>query len=222
MRTVCRAMSSTRRTSKASNGLSDEFHSAASRAAASASSYDSGGASTSGRGRGVRASTSWNIMGGARREGGGDRQPHRPHSLIASEGGSLALFLPRAANFAEIAGARGVLLGELVPCIPAVVASPSNGPRPRPPPPRPSPRGCPMARVASPDGLDRPRHDLPRRRRPTLGWPAIGTPPGWKVAIAATEPMVVNPVTMTFGDDGRLYVVEWTGRAAGRTTTSRC
>ena len=35
------------------------------------------------------------------------------------------------------------------------------------------------------------------------------TPPGWKVAIAATEPLVVNPVTMTFGPDGRLYVVEW-------------
>ncbi|MDR3637453.1 MAG: PQQ-dependent sugar dehydrogenase [Isosphaeraceae bacterium] len=35
------------------------------------------------------------------------------------------------------------------------------------------------------------------------------TPPGWKVSIAATEPLVINPVTMTFGLDGRLYVVEW-------------
>ena len=35
------------------------------------------------------------------------------------------------------------------------------------------------------------------------------TPPGWKLAIAATEPMVVNPVLMTWGPDGRLYVVEW-------------
>lgn len=35
------------------------------------------------------------------------------------------------------------------------------------------------------------------------------TPPGWKVAIAATEPLVINPVTMTFGPDGRLYVAEW-------------
>ncbi|WP_422925233.1 PVC-type heme-binding CxxCH protein [Singulisphaera sp. PoT] len=35
------------------------------------------------------------------------------------------------------------------------------------------------------------------------------TPPGWKVEIAAAEPLVVNPVTMTFGDDGRLYVIEW-------------
>ena len=34
-------------------------------------------------------------------------------------------------------------------------------------------------------------------------------PSGWKVEIAASEPMVVNPVTMTFGDDGRLYVIEW-------------
>src|SRR6185312_12678472 len=33
--------------------------------------------------------------------------------------------------------------------------------------------------------------------------------PGWKVEIAAAEPLVVNPVTMTFGLDGRLYVVEW-------------
>ena len=35
------------------------------------------------------------------------------------------------------------------------------------------------------------------------------TPPGWKVELAATEPTIVNPVTMTFGPDGRLYVVEW-------------
>ena len=41
------------------------------------------------------------------------------------------------------------------------------------------------------------------------------TPPGWKVEIAAAEPMVVNPVTMTFGPDGKLYVVEWqAGRGA--------
>ena len=33
--------------------------------------------------------------------------------------------------------------------------------------------------------------------------------PGFKVAIAATEPMVINPVSMTFGDDGRLFVIEW-------------
>ncbi len=44
------------------------------------------------------------------------------------------------------------------------------------------------------------------------------TPPGWKVEIAATEPLVVNPVTMTFGDDGRLYVVEW---QAGRGPNDR-
>ena len=35
------------------------------------------------------------------------------------------------------------------------------------------------------------------------------TPPGWKVEIAAAEPLVVNPVTMTFGNDGRLFVIEW-------------
>ncbi len=35
------------------------------------------------------------------------------------------------------------------------------------------------------------------------------TPPGWKVEIAASEPLVINPVTMTFGNDGRLFVVEW-------------
>ena len=33
--------------------------------------------------------------------------------------------------------------------------------------------------------------------------------PGYKVTIAATEPLVINPVTMTFGLDGRLFVVEW-------------
>ncbi len=34
-------------------------------------------------------------------------------------------------------------------------------------------------------------------------------PEGWKIELAATEPMVINPVTMTFGPDGRLYVAEW-------------
>jgi putative membrane-bound dehydrogenase-like protein len=33
--------------------------------------------------------------------------------------------------------------------------------------------------------------------------------PGFKVTIAATEPLVINPVAMTFGDDGRLFVIEW-------------
>jgi putative membrane-bound dehydrogenase-like protein len=33
--------------------------------------------------------------------------------------------------------------------------------------------------------------------------------PGFKVEIAATEPLVINPVAMTFGDDGRLFVIEW-------------
>src|SRR5262245_10813992 len=35
------------------------------------------------------------------------------------------------------------------------------------------------------------------------------TPPGWKVSIAATEPLVINPVTMTWGPHAKLYVVEW-------------
>lgn len=35
------------------------------------------------------------------------------------------------------------------------------------------------------------------------------TPAGWRVEIAATEPLVVNPVAMTWGPDNRLYVVEW-------------
>ncbi len=33
--------------------------------------------------------------------------------------------------------------------------------------------------------------------------------PGFQVAIAATEPMVINPVTMTWAPDGRLFVIEW-------------
>lgn len=33
--------------------------------------------------------------------------------------------------------------------------------------------------------------------------------PGYKLQIAATEPMVINPVAMTFGLDGRLFVIEW-------------
>ncbi|MFN4259365.1 MAG: PVC-type heme-binding CxxCH protein [Gemmataceae bacterium] len=35
------------------------------------------------------------------------------------------------------------------------------------------------------------------------------TPEGVKVEIVAEEPVVVNPVGMTFGDDGTLYVLEW-------------
>ncbi len=35
-------------------------------------------------------------------------------------------------------------------------------------------------------------------------------PAGVKVEIAASEPLVINPVTMTFGPDARLYVSEWT------------
>jgi putative membrane-bound dehydrogenase-like protein len=35
------------------------------------------------------------------------------------------------------------------------------------------------------------------------------TPDGFKLEIVATEPAVVNPVGMTFGPDGTLYVMEW-------------
>jgi putative membrane-bound dehydrogenase-like protein len=35
------------------------------------------------------------------------------------------------------------------------------------------------------------------------------TPEGFKVEIIAEEPVVINPVGMTFGDDGSLYVLEW-------------
>jgi putative membrane-bound dehydrogenase-like protein len=34
-------------------------------------------------------------------------------------------------------------------------------------------------------------------------------PAGFKVEIAAEEPVVINPVGMTFGPDGTLYVLEW-------------
>src|SRR5690242_12332926 len=43
-------------------------------------------------------------------------------------------------------------------------------------------------------------------------------PPGWKVEIAAIEPLVINPIHMSFGLDGRLYVIEW---LAGRTPNDR-
>jgi putative membrane-bound dehydrogenase-like protein len=33
--------------------------------------------------------------------------------------------------------------------------------------------------------------------------------PGFRAQIAASEPMIVNPVTMTWGPDGKLYVSEW-------------
>jgi quinoprotein glucose dehydrogenase len=35
------------------------------------------------------------------------------------------------------------------------------------------------------------------------------TPPGFRVQIAADFPAVVNPVTMSFADDGTLFVAEW-------------
>jgi putative membrane-bound dehydrogenase-like protein len=48
------------------------------------------------------------------------------------------------------------------------------------------------------------------------------TPEGVKVEIVAEEPVVVNPVGMTFGDDGTPYVLEWRrgdGREAVETFT---
>jgi putative membrane-bound dehydrogenase-like protein len=33
--------------------------------------------------------------------------------------------------------------------------------------------------------------------------------PGFHAEVAATEPMIINPVTMTWGPDGKLYVSEW-------------
>ena len=38
----------------------------------------------------------------------------------------------------------------------------------------------------------------------------IRVAPGYSLSLAAAEPMVVNPVTMTWGPDARLYVAEWT------------
>jgi hypothetical protein len=35
--------------------------------------------------------------------------------------------------------------------------------------------------------------------------------PGFRVELVAAEPLVVNPVAMSFGPDGRLWVVEFRG-----------
>src|SRR5262249_47262897 len=35
------------------------------------------------------------------------------------------------------------------------------------------------------------------------------TPEGIKLEIVADYPVVINPVGMSFGDDGKLYVLEW-------------
>lgn len=41
------------------------------------------------------------------------------------------------------------------------------------------------------------------------GLAGIRMPKGWKVEIVADAPTVINPVGMTFDDDGTLYVLEW-------------
>lgn len=45
------------------------------------------------------------------------------------------------------------------------------------------------------------------------------TPEGVQLAIAADHPLVANPVGMTFGDDGSLYVIEWTPDGETKETT---
>jgi len=43
----------------------------------------------------------------------------------------------------------------------------------------------------------------------TSGLEGYRVAPGFRAEIVATEPLVVNPVSMTWGPDARLYVIEW-------------
>src|SRR5687768_18483062 len=60
--------------------------------------------------------------------------------------------------------------------------------------PKPSPPGMTF--------VDQGKHD-PRLK-------GYKTPDGFKLEIVCEEPTIINPVGMTFGPDGTLFVLEWT------------
>src|SRR5687767_14350238 len=54
--------------------------------------------------------------------------------------------------------------------------------------------------------------DLGEKNPELRGYQAVA---GLKVEVVAREPVVVNPVGMTFDDQGTLYVLEWLAEAGG-------
>ncbi|MEC9081006.1 MAG: PVC-type heme-binding CxxCH protein, partial [Verrucomicrobiota bacterium] len=62
------------------------------------------------------------------------------------------------------------------------------------------------------------KRDLPRLK-PTEPADALGTftlKPGFRIELAAAEPLVVDPVAMAFDEHGRLYVIEMIGYSEHR------
>src|SRR5262249_13230961 len=83
----------------------------------------------------------------------------------------------------------------------------------------------PLARSSRADDDPAPRQDAPRDTSPALPAPqglkfidqgkhdrrlaGYRTPEGIKVEIVAEAPVVVNPIGLTFADDGTPFVLEW-------------
>ena len=73
----------------------------------------------------------------------------------------------------------------------------------------------PAAIAAEPEAAKR---DLPRLK-PTEPAEALGTftlKPGFRIELAAAEPLVADPVAMAFDEHGRLFVVEMIGYSEHR------
>ena len=65
--------------------------------------------------------------------------------------------------------------------------------------------------AASPDDtrvVPQAKNDLPRGMTPQESLSAIRVPPGFKIEIAACEPLVKDPIAFDWGADGKLWVVE--------------
>src|SRR5271157_1318364 len=68
-----------------------------------------------------------------------------------------------------------------------------------------------VAWAAPPDGksvVSQAKNDLPRGMTPQESLSTFRVPPGFKVEIAACEPLVQDPIALDWGADGKLWVVE--------------
>ena len=68
-----------------------------------------------------------------------------------------------------------------------------------------------VAWAAPPDDqsvISQPKNDLPRGMAPQESLSTFRVPPGFKVELAACEPLVKDPIALDWGADGKLWVVE--------------
>jgi len=109
--------------------------------------------------------------------------------------GSLALSLTRSSRLLKTRAFAGVLVAAALAASAstAVAAEPAADLMAIQSPPKPIPVGMTF--------IDQGQFD-PRLK-------GYKTPDGFKVEIVATEPTIINPVGMTFGPDGTMYVLEW-------------